>query len=59
MKAANEFGDNKSKMNQPPAERIHYKAFSHGMLTTFPGRDSVRVRITSRTGRALLIDMGP
>lgn len=59
MKAANEPGDNKTKTNQPPVERIHYKAFSHEMLMTFPGRDSVRVRITSRAGRALLIDMVP
>jgi hypothetical protein len=59
MKAANELGDNKTNTNQPPAERIQYKAFSHEMLTTFPGRDSIRVRITSRAGRALLIDMGP
>lgn len=58
MKARGEAVADKSKTNQPPPERIHYKAFSHEVLMAFPERDSVRVRITNRAGRALLIDMG-
>lgn len=57
MKAASGAGENKTKSAPTPPGRIHYKAFSHELLMTSPGRDSVRVRITNRTGRALLIGM--
>jgi uncharacterized protein YjlB len=58
MKTACETNDSKLKPNPTTPERIHYKAFSHEVLMAIPGRDSARVRITSRAGRALLIDMG-
>ncbi len=58
MKTAGETDDRKLKWNPTTPERIHYKAFSHEVLMAFPTRDSVRVRIASRAGRALLIDMG-
>lgn len=58
MKAAGETGDSKLKPNPTFPERIHYKTFLHEVLMAFPERNSDRVRITSRAGRALLIDMG-
>lgn len=47
----------KAQSHQVVPGRIHYQAFTHWLMTGFPLRESNRVQITSRRGRAKLIDL--
>jgi hypothetical protein len=57
MKALGAVAGNKAQAHQVVAGRIHYQAFTRWLIAGLPLRESNRVQITSRGGRAKLIDM--